>query len=568
MFALTLNPGFVLIASAILALAAPRGARVVLMIGAALLALWLLLDHEFGAAAAMAQMGLPVVLLDLDALNRIFGIALLIALIVAAIYASARRSRYEDGAILLMAGGAVSALFVGDLVSFVAASSLSGLGAAWVVFASPIEGAGRAGARLLMWHGLEGLLILVGVALRLSAGAESSVLARLDAEGISGGFILTALLIRVGAPLAHVWLKDAVGSASAAGASALSVFPSMLGVYALARFFPAAPILVPVAACMIVIGAFYAAAEDDLRRASAYGLIAQSGVCIALIGLGSPLALAAAEGHAFTTICSFLALQMALGNAQHRLGTTRASQLAGLGRKMPLTTALVFVSGLAVSAAPGFSAHASHALALEAAAFWEMRLLWALIAALPGVLFAGLALRAVIAANRAPAKGDGQLHEAPYAMLLAGALGAFFCVAVGLAPGWLYGLLPGELSFQPFALDRVGRQLEVLGVAGAIYVALAGAGSVKAPATGRLPDLDSLYSGPFARAGRWFGAVMMRAQDAFGAFLDGLLQRAGEGASTWVRACDRPYASAGDASAWLAIAAAAVAAVVAGQTNG
>src|SRR5262249_42628645 len=160
---------------------------------AAVLAIWLMLDREFGAVATMAQMGLPVVLLNLDPLNRIFGIAMLIATVLVALYSGARRNRFEDSAFLLLAGGAVSALFVGDLVSFVAAAELAALAMAGVVFASSADGAGASGVRMLIWFGLEGLLFLVGAALHLSAGADSSVFTRLDVRQIGDPFIFAAL---------------------------------------------------------------------------------------------------------------------------------------------------------------------------------------------------------------------------------------------------------------------------------------------------------------------------------------------------------------------------------------
>ncbi len=101
---LTLNPGFVLIAAAMALLAAPRSLRVPIMAGAAVIAIVLMLGREFGAAETMAQMGLPVVLLNLDPLNRIFGIAMLIASVLIALYSGSRRNRFEDGAFLLARG--------------------------------------------------------------------------------------------------------------------------------------------------------------------------------------------------------------------------------------------------------------------------------------------------------------------------------------------------------------------------------------------------------------------------------------------------------------------------------
>jgi multicomponent Na+:H+ antiporter subunit D len=544
--AITLNPGFVCILAALLTLVSPRVARAAIMAGAAVLALWMMLDRDFGAAAAAGQMGLPVVLLDLDALNRIFGIAMLISLIVLAVATGARRSRSEDAAILLMAGGAVSALFVGDLVSFVGAASLAGLAAAWVVFASPLPGAARSGVRLLIWQGLEGLLFLVGVAFHLSAGAASSIFAQLDAASIGGGCIFAALLVRAGAPLAHVWLKDAIAHASPVGAAAISAFSAMLGVYALARLFPAEPALIGVGAAMLAVGLAYAMAEDDLRRAAASGLTAQLGVCIMLIGLGSPLALAAAEGHAFTTLLAFVALQLTLGAVLGRRGTARASAFEGVSRLMPITATLMLAAGLAVSATPLFASYATMSIALEAMAQWNLQWAWMLIASAPAGMLAALCLRPSLAAfygadQRAP------LNEAPFPMLLAAALSVFFCLSIGLAPAWLYGLLPTALTFEPFALDRLAPHLALLGAAGLGFLLLRAFKLAPAEAAVRLRDVDALYRGPLASAGRWLGVVMLRIYGTVQAVAQAQAARAGQLTMRWVRRCDQPYVGSGGA---------------------
>src|SRR5262249_46533594 len=147
------------------------------------------------------QVGLPVVLFNLDPLNEAFGIAFVAVAIIVSIYASARRHAFEQSAILLLAGGSMAALFLGDLISFVAAAELAGLASVWLLFASPLSGASAAGVRLLVWRGLEGLLFLIGVAFHLPAHPDTSLLQpHLNPHTISGGFIFAALLIRVGAP--------------------------------------------------------------------------------------------------------------------------------------------------------------------------------------------------------------------------------------------------------------------------------------------------------------------------------------------------------------------------------
>ncbi|MGE3929580.1 MAG: proton-conducting transporter membrane subunit [Hyphomonadaceae bacterium] len=541
MLALTLNPGFVLIIAAMLIVALPKPARAPVMGVAAMVSLWLLLDYEFGAASTMAQMGLPVVLLDLDALNRVFGIGFLIALVLLSIYASARRNRMEDAAILLMAGGAVSALFVGDLISFLAALSLAGLASAWIVFASDQRGASAAGVRVLVWHGIEGLLFLLGIALHLSARADNSMFDRLDLRTIDGGFIFLGLMIRLGAPLAHVWLKDAVSHASSAGAVALSVFPSLLGLYALARLFPAEPALMLAGAGMVVIGLVFMAAEDDLRRAAAYAQTSQLGVCVALLGVGAPLARAGAEAHAFTLIFSFALVQMALGAACARIGEVRLSALGGLGRAMPITAALMFVGGLTVAATPGFGAYISYAVALEAASSWELRWLWTMFAVASAASIVCLALRPALAAYF-PIDAPAPFREAPFPMLLGAITTAFFCLAMGLAPGWLYRLTATQVHFAPFALDRLAPHLSMLGSACVAYLLLRAFRLTPGPARVALMDMDTFYRGPVAAAGRWIGIVLIRLSGAWGAASARASQHSGRVLSAFARACDRPYA--------------------------
>jgi multicomponent Na+:H+ antiporter subunit D len=538
--AITLNPGFICILAALLVLASPRAFRAPIIVGAAALALWLMLDRDFGAVVAAQQMGLPVVVLDLDALNRIFGIAMLLALIIIGLCTSARRNRSEDAAILVLAGGSVSALFVGDMVSFVAAASLAGLAAAWVTFASPLPGAAQSGARLLIWFALEGLLFLVGVAFQLSAGAGSSIFSQLEAASLGGGFIFAALLFRAGAPLAHVWLKDAVGNASPVGAGALGAFSTMLGVYGLARLFPAEPVLLPIGVAMIVIGAFYAMAEDDLRRAGASGLTAQTGVCMMLIGIGSPLALAAAEGHAFTVILAFLALHLAFGAVLGRQGEVNASQLTGLARTMPISATLMAVAGLAVAGAPGLATYVTSAIALEALAQWQAEPAWIAAAATQAALFVALMLRPTLQAFRVM-PGPAQRNEAPFPMLLGVAVAVFFCVSIGLAPGWLYGLLPAEPAFPPYEIQRTAPQLELLGAAGAGFILLRALRLTPRERAVRILDVDALYRGPAAGAGRWFGVVLLRLYGTWRALWARMGERTAHALDHLTRSCDRPY---------------------------
>jgi formate hydrogenlyase subunit 3/multisubunit Na+/H+ antiporter MnhD subunit len=550
MFSVTLNPGFALLIGAVLTLASPQMFRSFVMAGAGFVGLFLLLTPDFGAYNSFGQIGLTIVPLTLDALNQIFGIAFLTSVILLAAAANVRRDRAEDAALMLMAGAATSALFVGDILTFVAASALAGLAAAWVVFASPREGADGAGVRLLVWRGLESLLLLAGLALHLSTGAENSMLARMDVRKLGDAMIFAGLLIRAGAPLAHVWFKDAVAHASPVGAAAIGVYSSMIGVYALARLFPAEYTLIFAGLGMMAVGVFYSAAEEDIRRAGAYALTAQTGFCLILIGMGSPLALAAAAAHAFTLILSFLFFAFAAGGLIARFEEAGLAGLKGRAKAAPASAFLTVLAGFAAAGAPGLGVYVSFAAALEAAAQWQDRWIWLAASAMSACLAVNIGVRPALQLYAPSAdKAKPDLGDAPFPLLLAALLAAFLCFAVSLRPDWLYQLAPARFSFAPYALDRLAPQIELMAAAAAVFAAASVLGLALKPAGRRFLDFDALFRGPVSSSGRWCGVVLLRLYGAAQSALARLLERAGQVLTRAARACDQPYADAG-AGVW------------------
>ena len=283
------------------------------------------------------------------------------------------------------------------------------------------------------------------------------------------------------------------------------------------------------------------AARHDFRRAAAYGLTAQTGVCVALIGIGSPLARAGAEAHAFALIFAFSLLLMAQGVVLARTGIGRISGLAGLAQAMPVTTAFAFLGGLAAAGLPGLATYVSLAVALEATGVWDHRVLWTLIVATTPALAACLALRPILTAQLSAPKTPPILPPA-FPMLLGLGLAAFFCVAVGLNPVWLYRLTPTELAFAPYTLDRLAPALGTAGVGALSYLLLRAARLTARERATQLLDVDALYRGPIAGAGRWVGVVLLRLYGAWQAALDRVAARGARLFTRAAQACDRPYA--------------------------
>ena len=101
-------------------------------------------------------------------------------------------------------------------------------------------------------------------------------------------------------PLLHNWLQDAYPEATPTGTVFLSAFTTKVAVYALARAFPGAELLVWVGVTMTVFPIFYAVIENDLRRVLAYSMINKLGFMVCGIGMGTALPLIGGVANAFT----------------------------------------------------------------------------------------------------------------------------------------------------------------------------------------------------------------------------------------------------------------------------
>lgn len=548
---ITFNPGFALLIGALVALIAPQRARAFIALAASLAALGLAFTPSFGEHASFAQIGLRVVPLRLDALSQTFGVLFALVSIMLSLHGADMHARAETGALLVLAGGALTAVYAGDFVSFVAAAELSTLAAVSLLLLREDWAAQEMGMRLLGWQALSSILFLSGAAFTIGESGAADF-ARLSPRTPGGALILAALGVKAGFPVAHVWLKEALPRASAAGGAAIAAYTTMLGVYGLARGNAGDPTLVWIGVAMTILPAVFAMAEDDLRRSLAYGLVVQTGVMIAAIGVGSPLAMAAAAAHAFATTLAFVVLAMALGAVRERTGTARASELGGLARTMPVTTALACLAALSVAGAPLTAGFASLALVLDAFAQAERPIVYIVLIAAVGAAVAHTAIKIPYAAFFAPARksppAPGLFASPQLAMLFV----AVLIVGVGVAPGWLYQFLPPDpVRYSPYDWGRLLSHVQ-LAVSAALAVAaarLARLYPLEKP--GDLRDVDCLIHGPLwrllQRSATGAGAVhrFWRRHEQAGADL------VGSAAGRWAALADRPTRRLASDGVWL-----------------
>ena len=116
---------------------------------------------------------------------------------------------------------------------------------------------------------------------------------------------------------------------------------------------------------MTVFPIFFAEVENDLRKVLAYSLNNQLGFMVVGVGVGTELALNGTAAHAFSHILYKALLFMSVGAVLFRTGTSRASELGGLYRTMPLTATFCLIGAASISAFPLFSGFVSKSLIMS-----------------------------------------------------------------------------------------------------------------------------------------------------------------------------------------------------------
>ncbi|MGV9372593.1 NADH-quinone oxidoreductase subunit 5 family protein [Micromonospora tulbaghiae] len=267
---------------------------------------------------------------------------------------------------------------------------------------------------------------LLGIAL-LGVGAGSFRIADVLAHDYGTGTLTAACLLLLAGvagksaqfPL-HTWLPDAMAGPTPVSALIHAATMVAAGVYAVARLFPlferapaALAVLGVMAAITMLLGAFAATAQDDIKRVLAWSTVSQIGYMTGALAVGAP---AAALFHLLTHAAFKALLFLAAGAVIHAVGTTLMSRMGGLRTAMPVTFWCMVVGLGALAGVPPLSGFwskdgvlaAAETAALDGAgptAAWVGWLVW--LAGLVGVAVTAwyatrLLLRTFLGQTRTP----------------------------------------------------------------------------------------------------------------------------------------------------------------------
>ena len=322
----------------------------------------------------------------------------------------------------------------------------------------------RRGAYMaLMVTGAGGLCLLAGVMLLghvVGSYDLDAVLAAGDQIRAHSLYPILLTLILIGAlsksaqfPF-HFWLPHAMAAPTPVSAYLHSATMVKAGVFLLARLWPALSgseqwfwIVSGAGACTLVLGAYCAMFQNDLKGLLAYSTISHLGLITLLLGLNSPLAAVAAVFHILNHATFKASLFMAAGIIDHESGTRDIRKLSGLFKLMPYTATLAMVASASMAGVPLLNGFLSKEMFFAETVFinstkW-VEIALPVVATVAGTFSVAYALRFTVDVFFGPPATDlpHTPHEPPRWMRAPVELLVFTCLMVGIFPAQTVGPL-------------------------------------------------------------------------------------------------------------------------------
>ena len=479
-----------------------------------------------GSSLSFHILDSDLVLLRVDRLSLLFGYIFHIISFLTVMYILHVKNDVEYTAGFIYAGAALGTVFAGDLLSFFIFWEMLTVGSVMLIWTRRTKAALAAGFRYLLVHVFGGLILLAGIVMYVSSRG-SLAFGYIGLGAISTYFIFIGIGLNCAWPLLHTWLTDAYPEATIGGTVFLSAFTTKTAVYALARAYPGAESLIWIGAVMTAFPIFYAVIENDLRRVLAYSLVNQVGFMVVGIGIGTELAINGATAHAFNDILFKGLLFMSMGAVMHRTGKINATDLGGLYKSMPWTTAFCIVGAASISAFPFFSGFVSKSMVMEAAAHGHLFAVWLVLLFASAGVFHHAGIKIPFFAFFSHDAGH-RVEEAPLNMLISMGITASLCVFIGTFPQIsLYKILPYAVDYAPYTASHVMAQTQLLFFSALAFSLLLLAGIYPSELRAINLDVDWVYR----KGGRLFSSVMatslnginrMAEQMFIGIFIGGL----------------------------------------------
>ena len=289
---------------------------------------------------------------------------------------------------------------------------------------------------------LTGTLNMVDLANRLGSVPPEQMRAAYAALG----FITVGICLKLALFPLHIWLPNAYAYAPSFATAFLAATATKVAVYVLMRFYFSVfgvafefrtvvvnEVLLGLSVVAMFVASTIAIYENNIKRMLAYSWVAQVGYITLGLSLANKAGLTGSLIHIFNHAVMKASLFMALGAIAYKLGRgPRIEEMAGLGRKMPLTMAAFVIGGPGLVGVPGTAGFVSKWYLAQGALAAELWLLVFLIlmSSVLAVVYVGRIIE--VAYFREPSAALREARDPPLSMLLPMLLLAVATVYFGL----------------------------------------------------------------------------------------------------------------------------------------
>ncbi|PCN50084.1 cation:proton antiporter [Candidatus Geothermarchaeota archaeon ex4572_27] len=378
---------------------------------------------------------------EVDRLNALLGALVSWVVLLAAVY-SVRYMEGEDGVewyytlLLGFEAGMVGCLYTGDLFNlFVMLEVMSVSAYGLVAFRRDAYEAVEAAVKYAIVGSLATTLYFIAIAfgygsfgtLNMADMAAKAVGMRFPVTGavyspvgwtLGAGaflaFMFWAFAVKAAIAPNHFWLPDAHPAAPSPISALLS------------------GLMVKVA----LIGGFLLIVQSDVKRLIAYGTVLNVGYITMALGLGglSPhTGLTAAIYHIINHGVAKALLFLCAGSFIHASGARHLDELAGVGRRMPWTSAFFTIGALALAGVPPLNCFMSKLILMQGLLeSWWLSPLVVVVVLTSALALIGYLKVVYNVYMRPPVADISWVREAPRSMLAPTFILAVACVVLGL----------------------------------------------------------------------------------------------------------------------------------------
>ncbi|PLX41846.1 MAG: Na(+)/H(+) antiporter subunit D [Deltaproteobacteria bacterium] len=461
------HPALIMIIGALLAPLTKGVVRKCVMVATPVIAFYIvttMYSMTPGDYGVMNYLGFELITSRIDKLALVFLHVFTLMAIIGAVYALHVEDSSQHTAGFLYVAGSLGTTLAGDYLTLFVFWELMAVASTFLVWARREKRSIAAGYRYLLMHTFGGLVLLAGIFLRYHEVGSMEFTAMLpEHAGVAEYLILLGFALNAAMVPLHAWLPDAYPEATVTGAVFMCAFTTKTAVYVLARGFAGFELLAIMGAVMTLYGVGYAVIENNARRILAYHIISQVGYMVCGIGIGTEMAVNGAVAHAYAHILYKALLFMGVGAVLEMAGTADLSKLGGLYKRMPVAMVFTIIGGIAISGFPLTSGFVSKSMVIAGAGnAHEIGLMLMLtLAAVGTFLSVGIKLPYFIWFGKD--SGVEPKKKLPWNMVVAMGIAGFFCIFIGVVPGWLYKMLPFAVDYQPYSAYHLSETFQLLG---------------------------------------------------------------------------------------------------------